>query len=123
MKNAEVGGPPLFPCCLCGEGLEVRQTKKGKPYMICDGCGMQMFVRIDPGIQRLEELVLEAPDRDIRSWLAELEGRYKKKCPKCSKQFWVTEELIKTSVIDGSFIGYRCPETGCKGVVRSEGTE
>jgi len=31
----------------------VRTTKKGKPYLICDVCGLQMFVRYEAGIARL----------------------------------------------------------------------
>jgi hypothetical protein len=109
----------LFPCCVCGQGLEVRQTKKGKPYVICDPCGMQMFVRVTSGIQRFEGLVKDAARKDLWKRLDELQERYKKKCPKCSKRFWVSEELIETSMFDGSFVGYRCPEKGCKGVVKA----
>ena len=95
-------------------------TKKGKPYVICDPCGMQMFVRIAPGIERLEKLTLDAAEKEIWGRLADLQSRYKKKCPKCGKQFWVNDKLIKTSVFDGSFIGYCCPESHCNGLVKSE---
>lgn len=95
-------------------------TKKGKPYVICDPCGMQMFVRIAPGIERLEKLTLDAAEKEIWGRLADLQSRYKKKCPKCGKQFWVNDKLIKTSVFDGSFIGYCCPESRCNGLVKSE---
>jgi len=47
----------LFPCCVCHEPREVRTTKKGKPYMICDPCGMQMFVRVETGIRRFEAMI------------------------------------------------------------------
>jgi hypothetical protein len=109
----------LFPCCICGQGLEVRQTKKGKPYVICDPCGMQMFVRVDGGIHRFEDLVKDAGEKDIWARLDELQNQYKKKCPKCGNWFWVHEKLIATSVFDGGFVGYRCPANGCKGVVKS----
>lgn len=50
-----------FPCPLCGEGLGIRlDVKHGKPYVICDSCGVQMFVRRKRGIERLEKQVAES---------------------------------------------------------------
>jgi len=46
----------MFRCPLCQRSLEIRETKKEKPYLTCDNCGLQMFVRYRKGIQRLEEL-------------------------------------------------------------------
>ena len=46
----------IFPCPLCDEALEIGTTKKQKPYMICEPCGLQIFVRYQKGIDRLEEL-------------------------------------------------------------------
>src|SRR5438067_446391 len=44
-------------CLLCTKNLEKRTSKKnGKPYFVCDGCGIQLFVRRKEGIERLEEL-------------------------------------------------------------------
>lgn len=52
-----------FACPLCGKFLEVRESKKGKPYVICDDCGMQMFVRGIEGIKNFAELTSdEEPD-------------------------------------------------------------
>ena len=110
----------LFPCPLCAEGLEIRESKKGKPYVVCYGCGVQIFVRTEPGIRRLSELVKNAEKRNIWDRLSKLEDRYKKKCPECSKRFWISEELIKTSWLDGRFVGYRCPEQDCGGIVEPE---
>jgi len=109
-----------FPCCVCATPLEVRETKKGKPYVICDPCGVQMFVRNSEGIRRFETLLAEARDSDIWTRLAGLERRYRKKCPECRNDFWIEEKLIKTSIMDGSFQGYRCPKPGCKGIVKME---
>jgi predicted RNA-binding Zn-ribbon protein involved in translation (DUF1610 family) len=109
-----------FPCPICGEGLEVRTSKKGKPYVVCYACGMQMFVRTVPGIQRLEELAKAAESRNIWQRLAELEERFKKKCPKCARSFWIEERLIETSDLDGSFQGFRCPQASCGAIVKSE---
>ena len=43
-------------CLLCQRLLEIKDSKKGKPYVCCDNCGMQMFVRFEKGIERLFEL-------------------------------------------------------------------
>src|SRR5207245_3600249 len=42
---------------LCGIGLDIRSSKKnGKPYCICDPCGVQLFIRRKEGINRLLEI-------------------------------------------------------------------
>ena len=110
----------LFPCCVCGEAREVRTTKKGKPYMICDPCGVQMFVRVETGIRRFEQLVADANENNIWKRLAELQQRYQFQCPKCRKKFWLTPELIKTSWASGKLEGYRCPDPGCGGIAKPE---
>ena len=106
----------LFPCPLCGQGLDVRETKKKKPYVVCDPCGLQLFVRNETGMGRLEQLVSDAEQRDIWARLEELQQQYQKKCPECGHKFWITPDRIKTSWVDGRFVGYRCPERGCQGV-------
>lgn len=110
----------LFPCSLCGEGLEVRESKRGKPYVVCNGCGMQMFVRTKEGIRKFEKLVGDAVENNIWGRLAELETRYKVQCPKCGKRFWASTKLIKTSWFSGLFVGYKCPEDDCDGVAKPE---
>jgi transcription elongation factor Elf1 len=87
MKRLSVNrNPRLFPCCVCGEPREVRMTKKGKPYMICDPCGVQMFVRVETGIRRFEQLVADADRNDVWKRLAELQQRYEFLCPRCGPQ-------------------------------------
>jgi transcription elongation factor Elf1 len=113
-------GLRLFPCCVCGEGREVRMTKKGKPYMICDPCGVQMFVRVETGIRRFEQLVADAERNDIWKRLAELQQRYEFHCPRCGKKFWLTPELITTSWVNGELEGYRCPDSECGGIAKPE---
>ena len=54
-----------IPCCLCGRKLEKRTSKKGKPYFVCDPCGIQVFVRRKQGIERLEEFFRNAEKADI----------------------------------------------------------
>lgn len=108
----------LFPCPLCGKGLDVRQTKKKKPYVICDGCGVQLFVRSQAGMRSFEQQVADAERRDAWTKLEDLQSRYQRKCPNCKKTFWIVPDQIKTSWVDGKFEGYRCPERGCDGVVQ-----
>ncbi|HVZ60188.1 MAG TPA: hypothetical protein VG892_05330 [Terriglobales bacterium] len=46
-----------IPCFLCGNKLEKRTDKNEKPYFVCDPCGIQMFVRRQAGIERLEQFI------------------------------------------------------------------
>ena len=47
----------FLPCFLCGRRLEKRTSKTGKPYFVCDPGGIQIFVRRQDGIERLEEFM------------------------------------------------------------------
>jgi hypothetical protein len=49
----------VLPCLLCGDGLKQRTDKNGKPYFVCDPCGMQMFIRRKKGHENLT-LLFEA---------------------------------------------------------------
>jgi DNA-directed RNA polymerase subunit RPC12/RpoP len=40
------------PCPACGEQVDVTRTKSGKPYLSCEGCGYQGFVRGRKGVER-----------------------------------------------------------------------
>jgi hypothetical protein len=52
---------PYIPCVLCGRKLEKRSSRKnGKPYFVCDPCGIQLFIRRKLGIQRLEQFFKNA---------------------------------------------------------------
>ena len=44
-----------IPCFLCGNQIEVKNTIKGKPYFICDPCGLQAFIRRAKGEIKLRE--------------------------------------------------------------------
>jgi hypothetical protein len=76
-----------------------------------------MFVRNHAGIQELDRL--SAAVDQVNAWqrLAELQGRFQKTCPVCGRTFWVTDESIATSWFEGRFIGHRCPDQACKGLV------
>jgi|ERR1700722_8116110 lysyl-tRNA synthetase class I len=75
-----------LPCFLCGKQLERKTDKNGKAYFICDGDGMQIFVRRAQGKENLDRLVRELEEREIpfrlharilfeiRAILVELEG-------------------------------------------------
>lgn len=52
----ELGGKD-FPCPVCGVGLPFRFSRKGKPYCVCDPCGIQLFFRGKRGIARLRDLM------------------------------------------------------------------
>jgi hypothetical protein len=52
----------LFPCPLCGLGLDLRLSRADKPYCVCDVCGVQLFIRGKLGIGRLQDLI----DREQR---------------------------------------------------------
>jgi hypothetical protein len=75
-----------LPCFLCGKQLDQRTTKNSKPYFVCDGCGMQIFVRRAQGMENLDHFIRalkrrELPFREhahnlfeIRAILQELDG-------------------------------------------------
>ena len=44
----------MIPCWLCGQPIEVKFSRKDKPYLICDNCGVQTFIRYG----KAEELLL-----------------------------------------------------------------
>jgi hypothetical protein len=45
-----------FPCPLCGEGLPILPSKRGKPYCVCRVCGVQLFIRGKTGIAGLIQM-------------------------------------------------------------------
>ena len=47
----------LFPCPLCGLGMEIRIARTGKPYCHCDICAIQLFFRGREGIRRLHKIL------------------------------------------------------------------
>ena len=57
----------LIPCFLCGNGAEVKLTKKKKPYFICEPCGVQVFVRRENGIAHFNRLVKNLADKCLNN--------------------------------------------------------
>jgi predicted RNA-binding Zn-ribbon protein involved in translation (DUF1610 family) len=110
---AVLNGNQMFPCPVCGDPREVRQTKKRKPYITCDPCGIQVFVRGPAGISAFNRLVEGAGSKDVWTRLREMERRYRLKCPQCGCRFWIEPSLVMTSMFDGSLQGFRCPEKKC----------
>ena len=45
---SQLNGSNVFPCPVCLDPREVKLTKKKKPYITCDPCGIQLFVRVLP---------------------------------------------------------------------------
>ncbi|HUO17322.1 MAG TPA: hypothetical protein VMX38_20240 [Verrucomicrobiae bacterium] len=55
----------FLPCFLCAAKLERRTAKTGKPYFICNPCGIQMFIRKQHGIRLLENLLRDVAKNEI----------------------------------------------------------
>lgn len=113
----ELNGKQMFPCPVCAQVREVRLTKKEKPYMICDPCGIQLFVRGPAGIAAFNRLIDRAENKNVWSRLSEMELLFYLECPACGCHFWIEPKLAKTSMFDGSLQGFRCPAKNCREVV------
>jgi predicted RNA-binding Zn-ribbon protein involved in translation (DUF1610 family) len=116
-------GKRMFPCPVCTGSREVKLTKKHKPYITCDPCGIQLFVRGPSGIVEFNRLVERGEREGLPTRLKEMERRYRLTCPKCGTKFWAERMLIKTSGFDGSFKGFRCPQKGCETIASWEETQ
>lgn len=112
----ELSGKRMFPCPVCTEPREVRVTKKTKPYLICDPCGVQVFVRGPAGIAEFDRLCERANHDGLIGRMEEMETRCRLTCPECGNKFWIEPGLIRTSGFDGSLKGFRCPKKGCGGL-------
>ena len=110
-----------FPCPVCARPLEVKLTKKDKPYVTCDPCGIQVFVRGPAGIAEFERLIERGNQDGLPERLEEMERRYRLTCPECGGKFWAEPGLIETSTFNGRLRGFRCPHKGCGEIVPWEG--
>ena len=111
-----MNGNRKFPCPVCTKPRDVLMTKKDKPYITCDPCGVQVFVRGPAGIREFNRLLQITNDEGLLTRLNHMERQYRLTCPECGNPFWMLPKLIKTSVFDGSVKGFRCPERGCGGI-------
>jgi DNA-directed RNA polymerase subunit RPC12/RpoP len=105
----------IFPCPVCTRPLSVKLTKKDKPYVTCDPCGVQVFVRGPAGIEQFRRLIASGRRAGTLERLEEIEHRYRLSCPECGHRFWIEPNLIETSLFDGSLKGFSCPT--CEQVV------
>jgi transcription elongation factor Elf1 len=117
LKLTSQPGTKWFPCPVCLQPLDVRMSKRDKPYVICSPCGVQMFIRERAGIAAFRQLVDLGLKADVLTRIGKLEQRYRKKCPKCGQEFWAGPELLDTNWLDRKPEGYRCPVKDCAGVV------
>ena len=107
-----VSAPAAFPCPLCLVPLRVRSSKKGKPYVVCDACGVQMFVRAKPGIARLANLIAQPEGAAVMQRLATVSRQQRQTCRTCRSTFWLSEAKLETSWFNGAHVGYKCPSCG-----------
>lgn len=56
MRASDFSIPAEYPCPVCAELRDFRLSKKDKPYLVCDLCGVQVFIRGKTGIYYLEQL-------------------------------------------------------------------
>jgi DNA-directed RNA polymerase subunit RPC12/RpoP len=115
-----MNGKRMFPCPVCMDPREVKLTKKAKPYITCDPCGIQVFVRGPAGIAAFDRLVERASGEDLWTRIKDMERRYRLKCPECGYRFWIERDLAETSIFDGSLKGFRCPQENCGATVAWE---
>src|SRR5690348_3475469 len=106
-----------FPCPICSMPLDVRGSKKGKPYITCDTCGVQLFVRGKSGIAAFERLLDRARLEGTFDRVKEMVRRYHVRCAECRTELWIEPRLIVTSWFDGDLKGVRCPNAKCEAVV------
>ena len=95
---------------------DVCRSKTGKPYITCNGCGVQVFVRGKAGIAAFERLLDRARLEGTFGRMHEMIRRYHVRCSACGTQFWIQPDLIVTSIFDGSLKGVRCPNAKCHAV-------
>ena len=56
---------PSVPCLLCGKQLDRRIDKNGKHYLVCNPCGMQLFIGRQQGMENLASLIRTLKGRDL----------------------------------------------------------
>lgn len=121
MKPVFAGREPRHcPCPVCREVRHVRITRRGKPYLHCDPCGVQLFIRGQVGIQRFEKLVTATPQTKLPKHQTSSPQLYKGQCAECGQKFYLPIDLLKPNYVNGKLEGYRCTNSECTGIVRPE---
>ena len=54
-----------IPCFLCSQELRIRKDRHSKPYVVCDVCGVQTFIRGRQGIKNLTQLIDTLREHDF----------------------------------------------------------
>ena len=54
------------PCWLCGKPLDLKITKGGKFYLVCDPDGIQCFIRRAQGMERVKKLIKHLSQKDYQ---------------------------------------------------------
>jgi len=67
----------MFPCPVCASPRPVKQTKKAKPYIVCDPCGVQVFIRGPEGIASFNRLVERADGEGLWARIKGIETSYR----------------------------------------------
>ena len=52
------------PCFLCKRDLDIRFSKKDRPYTVCAECQTQTFIRGSQGFHRLVQLAKEQEEQE-----------------------------------------------------------
>lgn len=52
-------------CWLCGESIEIKKSRKGRPFLNCLSCRMQIFVNGPKGIDRLKTKIIEKDEGSL----------------------------------------------------------
>ena len=93
----------VLPCFLCGKQLDQRTDKNNKPYFICNPCGMQIFIRRELGIKKLEELIRNLKEGELA---LKKHAQVFMKCrpffPRSTASRWKSSDWISKSVSSSS---------------------
>src|SRR5260370_13014540 len=75
--NGLITSKPMFPCPVCTVPREVLLTKKRKPYLTCNPCGVQVFVRGPAGITEFSRLLESTSQESLLTRLIHMDQQYR----------------------------------------------
>jgi hypothetical protein len=107
MEEIAIMPQRTIPCFLCGNGLEIRTSKTNKPYLICEICGMQIFVRGKRGIS-----LLNTKEQAIRSEKCQAPGERVLEITALSNRLRELREMLEKIELESFFeiFGKQPPE-------------